>query len=99
MSEYLKSFLVGFCKVEAVCFEGDPNWLGWILIGILVIVLVIVLIIIWALLEGLWGMCDEWARSLGGDGVWGSILYGSFILVSVFFLMMAFGLLVNFLFP
>ena len=46
MSEYWKSFLVGFCKVEAVCFEGDPNWLGWILIGILVIVLVIVLIIV-----------------------------------------------------
>lgn len=80
MGEFWKSFLIGFCKVEAVCFEGNPNWLGWILIGILVIVLVIVLYIIWALLEGLWGEVDDWARSIGGDGVLGSIFYVFFII-------------------
>lgn len=29
------SFIEGFCKVEMLCYQGDPNWLGWINIGIL----------------------------------------------------------------
>ena len=28
-------FLIGFCKVDFVCWEDDPNWLGWIFIGII----------------------------------------------------------------
>lgn len=34
------SFLGGFCKVSFVCWHGEPNWLGWILIGLLGFVLV-----------------------------------------------------------
>ncbi len=34
MGEYWDTFLVQFCKVELACWDGDPNWLGWILIVI-----------------------------------------------------------------
>lgn len=27
-------FIVGFCKVEFLCYQGDPNWLGYIVLGI-----------------------------------------------------------------
>ena len=26
-------FIAGFCKVEFLCHGGEPNWLGWIVIG------------------------------------------------------------------
>lgn len=26
-------FITGFCKVEFLCYAGDPNWLGWIILG------------------------------------------------------------------
>lgn len=25
-----------FCKVQFLCWYGDPNWLGWMVLGILV---------------------------------------------------------------
>ena len=28
------SFKNSFCKVEFLCYAGDPNWLGWLVIGI-----------------------------------------------------------------
>ena len=28
-------FITGFCKVEFLCYAEQPNWLGWIAIGIL----------------------------------------------------------------
>ena len=28
------SFIAGYCKVEFLCYAGEPNWLGWIPIGI-----------------------------------------------------------------
>ena len=27
-AELVDSFLVEFCKVDAVCHYGEPNWLG-----------------------------------------------------------------------
>ena len=27
-------FLNGFCKVKFLCYAGDPNWLGWAVLGI-----------------------------------------------------------------
>jgi len=27
-------FITGFCKVEFLCYQGEPNWLGWGLLGI-----------------------------------------------------------------
>lgn len=26
-------FVTAFCEVEFLCHSGDPNWLGWLLIG------------------------------------------------------------------
>ena len=28
----MNSFFSSFCKVEFVCYEGDPNWLGWLIL-------------------------------------------------------------------
>jgi len=30
----MDSFYDGFCKVEFLCYLGEPNWLGWMVIGI-----------------------------------------------------------------
>jgi len=27
------NFIPGFCKVEFLCYEAEPNWMGWILLG------------------------------------------------------------------
>ncbi len=34
MGELWSDFLVGFCKVDAVCWYGEPNWFGWLIIGV-----------------------------------------------------------------
>ena len=33
MSELWDKFITGFCKVEFACWNGEPNWLGWVFIG------------------------------------------------------------------
>jgi len=38
MDEYWSAFIGGFCKVEFLCHTGDPNWLGWGVIGIGVLI-------------------------------------------------------------
>ena len=34
MNNIWNAFKVGFCKVEFLCYAREPNWLGWIIIGI-----------------------------------------------------------------
>ena len=34
MKDLWQFFIDGFCKVELLCFTGDPNWLGWIVLVI-----------------------------------------------------------------
>ena len=55
------SFLNGFCKVSFVCWQGSPNWLGWILVaflGLLILVLCFMLWMKWLVLvaeeEAIW---------------------------------------------
>ena len=39
MNSVWNKFIVGYCKVDFLCYNGDPNWLGWIpLIGIGIVV-------------------------------------------------------------
>lgn len=33
-------FISGFCKVEFLCFAGDPNWLGWGALGLGILALI-----------------------------------------------------------
>jgi hypothetical protein len=28
------SFIIRFCKVDVMCFEGEPNWLGILVLAI-----------------------------------------------------------------
>ena len=28
----MDSFINGFCKVEFLCYLGEPNWLGWLIL-------------------------------------------------------------------
>lgn len=23
----------GFCEVQCLCYDGSPNWLGWLILG------------------------------------------------------------------
>ena len=25
-------FVIGYCKVDVVCWAGEPNWLGWLIL-------------------------------------------------------------------
>lgn len=25
-------FITGFCEVQFLCYEGHPNWLGWLIL-------------------------------------------------------------------
>ncbi len=25
-------FIFGFCKVQFLCYAGEPNWLGWLVL-------------------------------------------------------------------
>ena len=33
-----------FCKVNFLCWHGEPNWLGWILIGIGALILFVIIL-------------------------------------------------------
>lgn len=99
MSSFWKSFLNEFCKVEAVCFEGDPNWLGWILVGLLGLFLIIASLYVWALLDSLWQTLSEQVGSVVGEGAFGSIVYFFFIGVSALVVILVVGVLANFLVP
>jgi hypothetical protein len=33
MEETWGTFIQAFCKVEFLCYAGEPNWLGWGVIG------------------------------------------------------------------
>jgi len=37
-------FIESFCKVEFLCYQGDPNWLGWIVLGVFGLTLVVLLL-------------------------------------------------------
>lgn len=34
MKELWHDFTAEFCKVEFACWNGSPNWLGWIIIAV-----------------------------------------------------------------
>ena len=52
MKEYWDQFIFSFCKVDFACWQGEPNWLGWILIGILGFFLLgFVLIVLGSIIE------------------------------------------------
>jgi len=46
MREFWEKFLFGFCKVDAVCWQGDPNWLGWIILFIVGAIVAVIVIMI-----------------------------------------------------
>jgi hypothetical protein len=51
MDEYWDKFIFEFCKVEFVCWQGEPNWLGWIVLACVVLFILYVALAIWACFE------------------------------------------------
>ena len=51
MDGILKNFYFHFCKVEFLCWQGEPNWLGWIVVGIGAIILLWILVFILAAIQ------------------------------------------------
>lgn len=39
LDKYWNEFINGYCKVDFLCYNGEPNWLGWIPIGFIGIIL------------------------------------------------------------
>ena len=49
LDEYWIKFINGYCKVDFLCYNGEPNWLGWIpliFLGIFLIFVIFLLILI-----------------------------------------------------
>lgn len=44
MLELWNYFIAGFCKVEFLCWHGDPNWLGWVVLAIPPLVLIVAIV-------------------------------------------------------
>jgi|GEM_PF-2538103 hypothetical protein len=40
-----EGFIRGFCKVEFLCYAGDPNWLGWVVLGIPALILALIVLV------------------------------------------------------
>lgn len=52
MSSVWNKFIAGYCKVDFLCVNSDPNWLGWIpLIGIGIVVSLSIIGIILSAIE------------------------------------------------
>ena len=51
MKEYWDILLFELCKVDVVCWQGEPNWLGWVVIAIPILILIRVIKRIWNALE------------------------------------------------
>jgi drug/metabolite transporter (DMT)-like permease len=57
------SFLNGFCKVSFVCWNGNPNWLGWILVGLLGVLLGVICFLLWiSLLKAIMKEAEIWGQ-------------------------------------
>ncbi len=44
----MNGFYEFFCKVEFLCYQGEPNWLGWIVIipvGYVIFILLVFVLI------------------------------------------------------
>ena len=52
MAGWWDSFAQGFCKVQFLCFAGDPNWLGWIVLAFGALLLLGVFILFLATILG-----------------------------------------------
>jgi hypothetical protein len=35
--ELWNNFITGYCKVEFLCYGGEPNWLGWVALPVLAV--------------------------------------------------------------
>jgi membrane protein YqaA with SNARE-associated domain len=56
------NFIISFCKVQFLCYENEPNWLG--LIVLLPLVLIVGLIIVLCI-GALFGGIFEWFSDTG----------------------------------
>ena len=51
--------LTGFCKVGFVCWNSEPNWLGWIFIVFLGLVLFVIASIIAWIIKSIWTTLED----------------------------------------
>ncbi len=46
MAGYWNEFLFRFCKVGFLCWQGEPNWLGLIVLGFAGLIVLYILLLI-----------------------------------------------------
>lgn len=49
----MNDFIEGFCKVAFLCYAGDPNWLGWVVLVVGVVLAAICLLLVVLLITSL----------------------------------------------
>ncbi len=42
MIEYWNWFITEFCKVEFLCYQAEPNWMGWVVIAVVALWVVMI---------------------------------------------------------
>jgi len=47
-------FITGFCKVEFLCYQGEPNWLGWLVLSPIIIIIGMCIIGLALCMGGVW---------------------------------------------
>ena len=57
-------FMEGFCKVEFLCYAGELNWLGWMVLGIGLVLILLALPLLGLVFEYLKNFLNEnfWKR-------------------------------------
>jgi hypothetical protein len=36
MTKLSENFLANFCEIGPVCYHGEPNWIGWIILALFI---------------------------------------------------------------
>ena len=58
------NFINSFCKVQFLCYQGEPNWMGLIVLFPLVIILGLLIVLI---IGGVFGAIFEWLSDTGDN--------------------------------
>lgn len=62
-------FIAGFCEVQFLCFQGHPNWLGWIVLAVAGIIAFVALAIAWVVYEARTD-AEAWHAARGDPRRW-----------------------------
>lgn len=52
MNSRWNKFINGYCEVDFLCYNGEPNWFGWIPIGFIGLIFIGIVLMFFGLIIG-----------------------------------------------